>query len=67
MGFFQDLGLDEIVSSVREMAEEIGGLKDDIISGVKDDIGASLVDPATDLRSTIQDAADSITGNDSAK
>lgn len=66
MGFFQDLGLDEIVSSVRDMATEISGLKDDLVSGVKDDIASSLQQPVSDLKSTIQDAAGAISDDSSS-
>ena len=61
MGFFQDLGLDELVQSFREMSDEITGLKDDLISGVKDDIVGSVSEPAQDLKNTIQDITGSIT------
>lgn len=55
MGFFDNLGLGDIISSVQDMTNEINGLKDDIVS--------SVVDPVTDLQSTVQDISSSITGD----
>lgn len=57
MGFFDDLGLGDIIASVQDMTNEISGLKDDIVS--------SVVDPVTDLQGTVQDISSSITGDDS--
>ena len=65
MGFLQDFGLDEIFSTVSEMAQEINGLKDDLLSGVKDDIAAGLGDPVNDLKATVQDISSDITGTGS--
>lgn len=66
MGFLQDFGLDEIFSSVSEMAQEINGLKDDLFNGVKEDIAAGLGDPVNDLKSTVQDITSDITGTGSS-
>ena len=55
MSFLDDLGLGDIISSVREMTTEITGLKDDIIS--------SVVDPVTGLQDTVQDISSGITGD----
>ena len=57
MGFFQDLGLDEIVSSFRDMAEAVDGLKEDIVS--------SVIQPGTDFKDTIQDISNTVTNGDS--
>lgn len=62
MGFFQDLGLDEIVASVRDIATEINGLKDDFISGAKDDSITSVTEPMSEFNQTIQAIADDVTG-----
>ncbi len=62
MGFFQDLGLDELVASVRDMTAEISGLKDDLISSVKDDLASSVSEPVSDLKQTVQSIADDVTG-----
>ena len=56
MGFFQDLGLDEIVSSFRDMAEAVDGLKEDIVS--------SVIQPGTDFKDTIQDISNTVTNGD---
>ncbi len=58
MGFFDDLGIGDIISSVREMSEEISGLKDDIVS--------SVVDPVTGFQDTVQDISSSISGDSPA-
>ena len=56
MGFFQDLGLDEIVSSFRDMAQAVDGLKEDIVS--------SVIQPGTDFKDTIQDISSTVTNGD---
>lgn len=56
MGFFEDLGIGDLVSGIRDMSNEITGLKDEIIS--------SVVGPTDDLQNTIQDIASSVTGSD---
>ena len=56
MGFLDDLGFGEILSSVREMTNEIAGLKDDIVS--------SVLEPVTGLQDTVQDITGSLTGDD---
>ena len=58
MGFFDDLGIGDIISSVREMSEEISGLKDDIVS--------SVVDPVTGFQDTVKDISSSISGDSPA-
>lgn len=64
MGFFQDLGLDEIVSSVSEMANELSGLKDDLLGGIQDNVAGAIGEPLSDLQNTVQDITDSVTGGD---
>ena len=56
MGFFQDLGLDEIVSSFRDMAQAVDGFKEDIVS--------SVIQPGTDFKDTIQDISSTVTNGD---
>ena len=60
MGFFDELGLGDLLSSVREMSDEISTLKDDVIS--------SVAGPTDDLKSTFHDItgsiSDSINGTD---
>lgn len=56
MGFLQDLGLDDLLSSVREMTEQFDELKDEIIT--------SILEPSTELKDTIQDSAASLTGGE---
>lgn len=58
MGFLQDLGLDDLLSSVREMTDQFDELKDEIIT--------SIMEPGTELKETIQDSAASLTGSESA-
>ncbi len=55
MGFFDNLGLGDMISSVQDMTNEINGLKDDIFS--------SVVDPVTVLQGTVQYISSSITGD----
>lgn len=57
MGFLQDLGLDDLLSSVREMTDQFDELKDEIIT--------SILEPGTELKETIQDSATSLINGES--
>jgi hypothetical protein len=63
MGFLQDFGLDEIVSSVSDMANELSGLKDDLFGGIQDDIVAPFTDQVDGVQSAIQDITNGVIGN----
>lgn len=60
MGFFDELGLGDLLSSVRDMSDEISTLKDDVIS--------SVAGPTDDIKSAFHDItgsiSDSISGTD---
>lgn len=56
MGFLDELGLGDIISSVNEVRDELSGLRDDIISSVTDSTG--------DITNTIDEIASSISGDD---
>ena len=45
MGFLQDFGLDELISRVGELTNELDGIRKDIIS--------SVVNPSEDLKSIV--------------
>ena len=57
MGFLQDFGLDELISSVGELTNELDGIRKDIIS--------SVVNPSEDLKSIVDDISGSIKGSSS--
>ena len=56
MGFLDDLGLGELISSVNELRGELEGLRDDVVS--------SVMDTGDELGSTIEDISSSISGED---
>lgn len=46
------LGIDDIVQSVNEFAEELDGLRDEIVT--------SLVEPGKELKDTVDDISESL-------
>lgn len=54
MGFLDDLGFGELISSVNELRGELEGLRDDVIS--------SVTDAGSELGSTVEDISNGITG-----
>lgn len=54
MGFFDDLGIGDLVTGIREMSSEITSLKDDLIG--------SVTGPVDDLQNAVQDITSDITG-----
>ncbi len=56
MGFLDDLGFGELISSVNELRGELEGLRDDVVS--------SVMDTGDELGSTIEDMSSSISGED---
>lgn len=56
MGFLDDLGFGELISSVNELRGELEGLRDDVVS--------SVMDTGDELGSTIEDISSSISGED---
>lgn len=62
MGFLQDFGLDEIVPALVDLANEVNGIKDDLLGGLKDDIVQPIQSQVTDLKGTVQESIDSLNG-----
>lgn len=62
MGFLQDFGLDEIVPALVDLANEVNGIKDDLLGGLKDDIVQPLQAQVTDLKSTVQESVENLNG-----
>lgn len=60
MGFLQDFGLDEIVPALVDLANEVNGIKDDLLGGLNEDIVQPIQQQVTDLKGTVQDSVDSI-------
>ena len=58
MGFLEDLGLDEIIASVNEMRDELGGLRDDVVS--------TVMDSGSDLTGAVDDIAAGFSGDDTS-
>lgn len=56
MGFLDDLGFGELISSVNELRGELEGLRDDVVS--------SVLDTGDELGGTIEDISSSISGED---
>ena len=58
MGFLEDLGLGEIIASVNEMRDELGGLRDDVVS--------TVMDSGSDLTGAVDDIAAGFPGDDTS-
>lgn len=58
MGFLEDLGLGEIIASVNEMRDELGGLRDDVVS--------TVMDSGSDLTGAVDDIAAGLSGDDTS-
>lgn len=56
MGFLDDLGFGELISSVNELRGELEGLRDDVVS--------SVLDTGDELGGTVEDISNSISGED---
>lgn len=60
MGFFDDLGLSDLMKDLKDVGEELGSLKDEVVASVKE-AGADALDLAKTTEQTVKEGASEVT------
>lgn len=60
MGFLSDFGLDDLLKDLKDVGEELGSLRDEVIETVKE-AGVEAVDLAKATEKTVKDSAGEVT------